>query len=256
MQPLVSRSQNPEARGQAVEDDAVLWHDVECGGYEADLPLWEALAKAANAPVLEVGCGTGRVALHLARRGHRITAVDSDARLLAALRERAAGQGLTVHTEQADATAMRLDRRFGLILAPMQLMQLLPGTEARRRCLATVAAHMRPGGLVALAIVEEAKISTPSTPPLPDVHERDGWVYSSLPLSVTRRGDALLIERLRQTVAPDGSLREACSTVRLQALPAAVLESEGRGAGLRPAGHRRVGPTGAHIGSTVVLLEG
>ena len=62
--------------------DAVIWHDVECGGYEADLGLWRELAAAAGGPVLELGSGTGRVALDLAARGHDVTAVDSDPALI------------------------------------------------------------------------------------------------------------------------------------------------------------------------------
>ena len=47
----------------------VVWHDVECGRYDADLPLWRELAASARRPVLDVGAGTGRVALDLARAG-------------------------------------------------------------------------------------------------------------------------------------------------------------------------------------------
>ena len=75
----------------------VVWHDLECGSYRADLPLWRELAAEGAArlrerrePVLDVGAGTGRVALDLAARGPRVTALDRDAELLAALRERAA----------------------------------------------------------------------------------------------------------------------------------------------------------------------
>ena len=50
---------------------AAVWHEVECGGYAADLPVWERLADAAGGAVLELGCGTGRVALRLASRGNR-----------------------------------------------------------------------------------------------------------------------------------------------------------------------------------------
>ena len=53
---------------------AVIWHDLECGGYVEDLTLWQSLADEQGDPVLDVGAGTGRVALALARRGHRVTA--------------------------------------------------------------------------------------------------------------------------------------------------------------------------------------
>ena len=54
----------------------IVWHDVECGGYAADLPLWRELAHAESGPVLDVGAGTGRVALDLAREAHRVTALE------------------------------------------------------------------------------------------------------------------------------------------------------------------------------------
>ena len=60
-----------------------IWHDVECGAYDADLPLWEELADEAGGPVLDLGCGTGRVALHLSRRGHRVLGLDTEASFLA-----------------------------------------------------------------------------------------------------------------------------------------------------------------------------
>ena len=63
----------------------VVWHDVECGGYDADISLWIALAKDAPEGVLDVGAGTGRVALRLAQAGYTVTALDIDPELLAAL---------------------------------------------------------------------------------------------------------------------------------------------------------------------------
>ena len=47
---------------------AAAWQDVECGAYSADLEAWERLAAASEGPMLELGSGTGRVCLHLARR--------------------------------------------------------------------------------------------------------------------------------------------------------------------------------------------
>ena len=107
----------------------VVWHDVECGGYAADLPLWRELAAAEGGPVLDVGAGTGRVALDLARAGHAVVALDREPELLAALRERAGGLG--VRTVAADAAGFALGAAFPLIIVPMQTIQLLPGAAAR-----------------------------------------------------------------------------------------------------------------------------
>jgi SAM-dependent methyltransferase len=237
-------------------EETVIWHDVECGGYEADLPLWKELAERSNGAVLELGCGTGRVALQLAELGHQVTGIDSDREVVAELRARAAEKGLAVAVEDADAAGFEIERQFGLVIAPMQLIQLLPGEGARSQCLQRVAEHLLPDGIAAFAIVEETEAVVPASPLLPDVRERDGWVYSSLPLGAHESESELVVERLRQAVDPGGHLSESRNEVRLQIVSAAGLEEEGRRVGLHPAGQRRIGPTDAHVGSTVVLLEG
>ena len=73
---------------EAALADVVLWHDIECGSYAADLPLWREWAAAADGEVLDVGAGTGRVTLDLARRDRAVTALDHDETLLAELRRR------------------------------------------------------------------------------------------------------------------------------------------------------------------------
>jgi len=71
---------------------ASIWHDLECGGYAEDLPLWRELAGGAGGPVLDVGAGTGRVTLDLATRGAVVTALDVDADLLDELARRRAAR--------------------------------------------------------------------------------------------------------------------------------------------------------------------
>ena len=235
--------------------DSVVWHDVECGGYGADLPLWEELAQASDGPVLELGCGTGRVALHLARRGHRVTGIDRDAALLEELTRRAAAKGSQLQVAQADAADFSLDQSFGLILAPMQIIQLLPDAEARLACLGRATSHLKPGGVLALAIVEDSEKREGETAPLPDTRELRGWVYSSHPLAVSSQDGVLQIERSRQAVGPDGSFHEGRNLIQLQLVSPSELEDEGREVGLRPAGRREIEPSEIHVGSTVVLLE-
>jgi SAM-dependent methyltransferase len=229
-----------------------IWQEVECGSYAADLALWEELAREAAGPVLDLGCGTGRVSLHLARRGVPVIGLDADPELVATLAGRA--DGLPVHAIHGDARGFALDAAVDLILAPMQLLQLLPGPEGRRELLESVAAHLAPGGLVAMAIVEAVPSSAGAAAPLPDVREVDDWVYSSLPLETTVEGGEIALRRLRQAVSPDGALVEERNETRLRALTAGQLEREGAAAGLVPRGRREIPATDLHVGSTVVLL--
>src|SRR3954451_569385 len=123
-----------------------LWHDLECGAYREDLPLWRALAAAAGGVVLDAGAGAGRrglglaglgggggglgrVPLHLAGLGVGMVALDVEAALLEALEHRATG--LSVETVAADARQLAIGRRFCLVIVPMQTLQLLGGARGR-----------------------------------------------------------------------------------------------------------------------------
>jgi SAM-dependent methyltransferase len=228
----------------------VIWHDVECGSYGADLPLWEELAARCGGPVLELGCGTGRVALHLARRGHRLIGLDRDPELLAALAER--GADLPAEGLEADARDFALESPASLVLAPTHLLQLLAERAESLRC---IAAALRPGGVFAAAIIEAMPEPDGAPPPLPDVREVDGWVYSSLATEAAVGPGEIVVRRLRQTVSPQGSLSEEPNEVRIATFAAAALEAEAEPFGLLPAGRREIGATDIHVGSTVVLLE-
>jgi SAM-dependent methyltransferase len=232
-----------------------IWNDVECGAYEADFPIWERLAAENDGPILELGCGTGRVVMHLARSTEKLViGVDSDDALVAALWERA--RGTSGDAEIGDVRGFDLHFQFQLVLAPMQLVQILDGRADRVCCLSCVADHLLPGGRAAFAIVEEMPEPVPdAAPQLPDVRQLDGWVYSSLPLEPEIGEGSIVLRRLRQVVSPDGDLSEEENAVVLQVLSAEQLEEEAREMGLRPVGRRQIPPTDAHVGSTVVVLE-
>jgi SAM-dependent methyltransferase len=231
---------------------AAIWHDAENGAYSADLALWEGLADEAGGAVLDLGCGTGRVALHLARRGHATIGLDLEPELVTALTERA--EGLPLRAVVGDAQRFELEEDVALALGPMQLLQLLAGREERIECLSCIASHLMPGGRAAMAIVERLPLDPEGPPPLPDVREVDGWVYSSLPLDAVDIGEEIVIQRLRQTVSPAGELSEEENEVRIRTLAATELEREGIEAGLVPLERLQIPPTDLHVGSTVVVL--
>jgi SAM-dependent methyltransferase len=245
----------------------VIWHDLECGSYRADLPRWRELAGRCGDPILDVGAGTGRVTFDLARAGHRVTALDVNPDLLAALTERAGD--LLVESVCADARSFELDRRdFALCLVPMQTVQLLGGPAERVEFLRRARAHLRPGGLLACAIVTELDpfdIADGSPGPSPETARVDGDLYVSQATSVRVLQQHVVIERLRRIVpgdelsnsderAADASVGER-DVIKLAHVSARELEREGLQADLTPEPAMEIAPTDEHVGSAVVMLR-
>jgi SAM-dependent methyltransferase len=242
----------------------VAWHDLECGLYRADIPLWLELAADAGpaTPVLDLGAGTGRVTLELAAAGHAVIALDVDAELLAALARRA--HDLSVRTVHCDARSLSLaDRDLGLCIAPMQTVQLLGGRAGRIDMLRGAREHMRAGAILACAIVTEAEAfdtSNGDVGPGPEVARTQDGIYVSRPVAVHVSRRTIRIERVRRILhAGSGSQAVEISTERnvieLDVLDAAQLQRDGRVAGFARAGVHAIGATDDHVGSEVVMLR-
>jgi SAM-dependent methyltransferase len=258
------------ARARAATPPQVVWHDLECGTYRADLPLWRELAAESDGPILDIGAGTGRVSLELARDGRAVTALDIDPILLHALSERTAG--LHVETACADARSFALHRDdFSLCLVPMQTIQLLEGASGRSAFLRRARAHLRPGGLLACATLsrlEPFDCSHGESGPAAERTHLDGLTYSSRATAVSELASVVLIERERRIVsdrpllpgaergdARGGDRLRERDVVELDRVTAAALEGEAREAGLRPEDPREVAATQDHVGSVVVMLR-
>ncbi|HET9123913.1 MAG TPA: class I SAM-dependent methyltransferase [Solirubrobacteraceae bacterium] len=238
----------------------VVWHDIECGRYREDLSLWLGLAAelAGSGPVLDVGSGTGRVSVALARGGHPVVALDLDRDLLAALESRATG--LPVQVVCADARSFTIPgAAFPLIIVPMQTIQLLGGADGHRAFLQRARAHLAQGGAIAVAIAatedfEEFEYRDGDLAPLPDIAEIDGRAYFSQPTAVRRVGDAFRLERRREIVEPDGARSSEEDRITLDIVSAEGLARTAAEVGLGLRSRRRVAATAEHIGSEVVIL--
>lgn len=241
--------------------ETVVWHDLECGAYRDDIPLWLELAAATpGGPVLDVGCGTGRVALELARAGHTVTGVDVEEALLGELARRA--RGLPVTAVRSDAREMDLhERGFALCIAPLQTVQLLGVPAGRARFLAAARAHLRSGGVLACAIVSDLRsysLDAGRGGPAPEHVRVEGRLYVSHATAMRVEEHAIEVERRRMIIGEGGrrDLPEpaAVEILRLARVTPAQLEDEGLAAGFRVMPRRVLAERDGFLGSDIVLL--
>ncbi len=141
-------------------DDYAAFYDWENAQTMArrDVPFWTRVAAAAAGPVLELGCGTGRVALPVARRGAPLVGIDLSAPMLrrARTRMRRARLGRRLQLVRGDIRALPFpDGHFALVMAPYGILQSLTRERDLAATLAAVAAALRPGGRLVMELVAD-----------------------------------------------------------------------------------------------------
>jgi len=241
-----------------VSSVAAIWHEVECGGYEADMALWERLAARYPGPVLDVGSGTGRVALRLATAGASVVALDRDAALLAVLEERAGQVAAGKVTAIAgDARKFVSEERFGLVIVAMQTIQLFGGAGERLRFLRCARGNVAPGGCVAIALADLGRDAAQGPVSFaPDVMEVGDERFTSRPVSVHLDPDEVVIQRERVRTVSGGAVERSVSREAIDRVSPGQVIAEAREAGFETASLERVPATGSYAGAQVVLLDG
>lgn len=124
--------------------------DAQYASYVEDMPLWLNLARRQKGPVLELGCGTGRVMAALAREGIEVVGLDRDTSMLARARRRLLRENPTLFSfVQGDLRSFTIERSFALAMIPCNTFSSLTDSEATE-CLACVRRHLSPSGLFAI----------------------------------------------------------------------------------------------------------
>jgi len=138
--------------------DIARIYDGEYRDFDADVGLYLSVlsGERVRGPVLELGCGTGRVALPLVRAGYRVTGVDISRKMLARARRRRrvlpAEQAMRLRFSLQDMTCFRFPRRFSAALVAFSTFALVTDPEGRARCLEQVHRHLDPGGLLLIDV--------------------------------------------------------------------------------------------------------
>jgi SAM-dependent methyltransferase len=131
---------------------------AERSTHEGDLAFFRRLAAELGGPVLEIGCGTGRVASALALDGHEVVGVDRSTAMLRLAEERRASlppeTAARLTFVEADMTTMDLRRRFRLIVAPSRVFQFALTSDEQRAALRAFRSHLEPAGRLVLDLFD------------------------------------------------------------------------------------------------------
>ena len=113
---------------------------------DRDLAFWIAQAGQYGDPVLELACGTGRLAIPVAERGFRVTGIDYSKAMLKEARQKSAALGVQVEWIEADMRAFDLGETYTLITLPANALGHLLTLGDFEACLGSVRKHLAPGG--------------------------------------------------------------------------------------------------------------
>jgi SAM-dependent methyltransferase len=130
--------------------DDPRYYDKAYRARTADVAYYRELAARHGGPVLEYGVGNGRVALELARAGLHVVGVDSSRAMLAHFEEKLADEAPALRTRlrlvRGDMRKKRLSARFGLVIAPFNVVLHLDTEDDLAAFLERVREHLEPGG--------------------------------------------------------------------------------------------------------------
>ncbi|WP_338727486.1 class I SAM-dependent methyltransferase [Haladaptatus sp. DJG-WS-42] len=133
-------------------DEWATFYDAEHGAMTDDITFYVDRARDADGPVLEVGCGTGRVYLELLRAGVDADGIDLSTGMLSVLREKARADGLEPSVRQADVTDFDPDREYALVIIPFRAFLHLTDFADQLAALETIRDALASGGQLAMNI--------------------------------------------------------------------------------------------------------
>jgi SAM-dependent methyltransferase len=128
------------------------YYDLEHAGYQDDVDLYLNYAAACGSPVLEIGCGTGRLLLPLARQGFQLAGVDLSPAMLARARQSLEEQGMLSRVEliETDARTLQLSQHFRLAFVGLNSFAHFTSRDEQRAVLTALHEHLLPDGLLIL----------------------------------------------------------------------------------------------------------
>ena len=134
-------------------DSLAALYQLQYANYRDDIAFYSRLAERFNATrILELGSGSGRVSIPLARRGLEVTGLELSPKMLEVGRKSATSDGVKVNFVLGDVRDFRLDVQFPLVIAPFNALMHLYTLSDQDRALGCIKAHLEPGGVFAFDV--------------------------------------------------------------------------------------------------------
>jgi SAM-dependent methyltransferase len=130
--------------------DAPELYDILFDTLDFDIPFWTEVARQAGGPVLEAGCGTGRILLRLIEAGLDADGFDSSAPMIERLQAKARAAGRRARAVVADMREFSLPRRYARVICAFNGFAHCETTEDQVRALGRFREHLEPGGAAVL----------------------------------------------------------------------------------------------------------
>ncbi len=135
-------------------DRFARFYDLDYEPFQEDVALYLGFAERTDGPLLELGCGTGRLLLPLARAGYHVTGVDLSPAMLEVARGKVEAAGLEdrITLVQADMREVKLPQQYGLALIAINSFMHLTTLEDQLQALRAWRRLLLPGGLLVIDV--------------------------------------------------------------------------------------------------------
>ncbi len=204
--------------------------------YLEDIPFWSRLAAQSGDPVLELGCGTGRVLLPLAQAGYHTIGLDHNLSMLKFLNARIGPQTQPAPMLCAsDISRFTLAEHFPLVILPCNTFSTLD-EDHRKACLGCIRRHLRSGGIFAVSVPNPQILLRSPARSAAEVEDEFIHPQTGNPVQVTsswrRTKHTFNVTWIYDHLLPDGTVERMTVETAHQMIPADAYLEDIRGAGL------------------------
>ncbi len=211
-------------------------YEAEHGAWTDDLEMYTAFAQRAGGPVLDMGCGTGRVAVPMAIAGLDVHGYDASDALLAIAHGKVRDKGVTVELQRADLRRFSTANQYGLAICALDTFLHLETTQDQLDALGGAIDALRPGGLLVVDVLNpsydrlaarDGVVRTQSTFDGP----QSATVTHLVAWDINPADQTIVATHMYDVVNPDGAMHRRNAIMRMRYLHRFEMELLLRAAG-------------------------